>query len=250
MSKTIARREKLAKRVAAYAAAATAASTAATQDVQAAVIYEDIQDVVIQEATPGGGIVAGFDLDNNGSVDFEFGHQLLSGTFGMAVAGTGENLTGFPNTTANQIAANAVTINGDTLFYLRNLSQGTIVDSSLTSLSTLGSFNRGYLAYGATSSCLSCEFSSETDGLLGLSFDANGTTNYGWMRVKIDDGDRNRMTVLSYAYEDTGAPIAAGSETAVAVPEPGCLGLLALGGAGLMAWRRRYQQLNTSARDS
>ncbi len=231
-------RDNLGKRLATYTAAATVATTVIAEDADAGVVYQDIPDVVISEPSPGIGVVAGFDLDNNGTIDFEFGHQLISASYGAGLVAAGENLTAVSATT-NTVAATSTTYNGDTFFYLQNLSIGTIVDSSLTAMSSLGSLNRGYLAYGVTSSCGNCEFTADANGLLGVSFDADGQTNYGWMRVKVDEGPINRITVMSYAYEDTGAPIAAGTES---VPEPGCLGLLAFGGAGLLAWRRRRNQ--------
>ena len=46
-------------------------------------------------------------------------------------------------------------------------------------------------------------------------------------------------TVKDWAYEDSGGPIHAG-----AIPEPGTLGMLALGAAGLAVWRRRRASQN------
>ncbi len=76
-----------------------------------------------------------------------------------------------------------------------------------------------------------------TTGLLGFRFTSNNAggpagTLYGWARMSVGTtGDGN---VVDWAYENTGASITAG-----AVPEPGSLGLLAAGAAGLAQWRRR-----------
>jgi hypothetical protein len=72
------------------------------------------------------------------------------------------------------------------------------------------------------------------EGYLGFRFDSGSGMQYGWMRLRMDEGaPGNSFTVLDYAYGDVGDMVSAG-----AIPEPGSLGLLALGGLGLMAWRR------------
>ena len=50
----------------------------------------------------------------------------------------------------------------------------------------------------------------------------------------MDGAPGNSFTVVDYAYGDAGDSVDTGQ-----VPEPGSLALLALGGAGLIAWRKR-----------
>jgi len=68
----------------------------------------------------------------------------------------------------------------------------------------------------------------------------------GWVQVKVSDagspGYPNEVQVLGWAYDDSGAAIAAGD---VGTPEPGtaALGLLAFGVAGVLALRKRRNEL-------
>jgi MYXO-CTERM domain-containing protein len=77
----------------------------------------------------------------------------------------------------------------------------------------------------------------------GFRFRGSSGIQYGWMRVY---GNSNTLgfKVIDYAWADPGEPIKTGQTSSNgdqldAVPDQGSLGLLALGGAGLLAWRRR-----------
>jgi PEP-CTERM motif-containing protein len=73
-------------------------------------------------------------------------------------------------------------------------------------------------------------------GYLGFYFGAVGSPQAGWAQISTTDGPGGAsFEVLDYAYETTpNTPINAGQ-----VPEPSALPLLILGGAGLIALRRR-----------
>jgi hypothetical protein len=74
-------------------------------------------------------------------------------------------------------------------------------------------------------------------GYLGVRFLIGGGTYYGWVALSVDQGTGE---VTGYAYDTVAnQPIGAGQTTAT--PEPGTLGLLALGSLGLGYWRRRKQ---------
>jgi hypothetical protein len=80
------------------------------------------------------------------------------------------------------------------------------------------------------------------NGYIGVKFNSNTTPLYGWIQYQgTYDPTTETMTsysVLGWAYDDTGAAIAAG-----AVPEPTGLGLLALGAlTGASRWRRRREE--------
>ncbi len=81
-------------------------------------------------------------------------------------------------------------------------------------------------------------------GFIGFKFNTGAGTQYGWARIKISPANFVKMIVVDYAWGDPGDTIKTGqtgSETneSTAIPASGSLGLLALGGAGLMAWRNR-----------
>jgi hypothetical protein len=72
-------------------------------------------------------------------------------------------------------------------------------------------------------------------GFVGFKFDGGAGTQFGWLRLQMNGAaNGNTFTLVDYAFADPKEQIATGQ-----IPEPGSLGLLALGGAGLLAWRKR-----------
>ncbi len=81
-------------------------------------------------------------------------------------------------------------------------------------------------------------------GFIGFRFlNASNQTNFGWMRLNFNPSafgsGQSSLTVLDYAYENSGQSIVTG-----AVPEPSstALAFLAGGAAGLCAWRKRRRE--------
>jgi hypothetical protein len=90
------------------------------------------------------------------------------------------------------------------------------------------------------------QFVSRGIGFVGFKFDIGHGVQYGWVRLRTNKGgDRTdaHVTVLDYAFADPGEPILAGqkeeSNDVTRPPAEESLGALALGAAGLCAWRRR-----------
>jgi len=74
------------------------------------------------------------------------------------------------------------------------------------------------------------------NGLLGVMFDIpGGSPHFGWVRISVGD------TMLSITTEDWAYESIANQDIQAGVPEPGSLGLFALGATGLLIYRRRRQ---------
>jgi len=86
---------------------------------------------------------------------------------------------------------------------------------------------------------------SGSPAYLGLAFDISGSTHYGWAQLAVNISNStpqsSSVTLIDYAYQDqAGIGINAGATTET-VPEPSTLALFALGAAGVIALRRRWQ---------
>lgn len=77
-------------------------------------------------------------------------------------------------------------------------------------------------------------------GFIGFRFNGGSGMQFGWARLTMDGAVGNTFTLVDYAWGDAGDQIATGQ-----IPEPGSLALLAIGAAGLLAWRR--QRAKTAA---
>lgn len=96
------------------------------------------------------------------------------------------------------------------------------------------SFNQGYLAAGNAASSTNMQWKYKGQGYVGFAFNVGNGEQYGWASITMNEGGPNNGFILnSYAWGDPGDMVLAGQ-----VPEPGSLALLAVGGAGLLAWRK------------
>jgi MYXO-CTERM domain-containing protein len=122
--------------------------------------------------------------------------------------------------------------------YVSRLSQGVVI-SNCSFLAPRGSF----LVLAPYSGG---PFFAKGIGFIGFRFNNGAGMQYGWARLRMP-GPRYfemRFALVDYAWGDPGDQIRAGQTSLAgdqveAGPDQGSLGLLALGGAGLMAWRRR-----------
>ncbi len=208
-------------RLAAYAAAGTAATFTGAQSTEASISYFQVGAVV--RDTSLGGTMASRDLLFDG-FHLSLVHTLGSenAANGVALAFPDPNSIGFP------VVQFAGFRNGN-FSYVANIPAGSAISSlgfplAAGAYATMA-FNSGYAGD---------RFTSPGIAFIGVKFD---TDRYGWIRVNMSGAPLNSFTIVDYAYAGHGESIYAGQT--VQIPEPGALGLLALGATGLANWRRR-----------
>lgn len=190
----------------AYVAAAGA--VAAAGSAHAGIIYSGQQDISINQ-------FSALNLNLDGDA---YGDLLLKNyVFG------GGNYQG---ATVNFFPGKLVSFNVGGFAYVSALSAGFTIDASSVGPSFYGS-----MAYGGANP--NAQFNTASNSLIGLSFAGASGTLYGWVRVSVNNA-AGTFVVHDWAYESTGAGIAAG-----AIPAPGTLGLLAVGASGLGLLRGR-----------
>jgi hypothetical protein len=120
-------------------------------------------------------------------------------------------------------------------FYAYNFILSKLSFGQNISARPFGRGEAGLAIYNGAPSYLSPWLQRGT-GFVGFRFDSGAGQQYGWARITMDSGaPANTFTLVDYAFADPGQPISAGQ-----IPDAGgSLGLLALGCAGLLAWRAR-----------
>jgi len=97
----------------------------------------------------------------------------------------------------------------------------------------------GFLAGG-----YSDQWGNRGTGFIGFRFNNGAGVQYGWARITMAGPAHDNFYLLDYAYADPGEPLRAGETSEDTLsdeqsPDQGSLGGLALGAAGLLAWRKR-----------
>lgn len=194
------------KRRAAYTLAASAAAVGTANSADAAIQYSGIQNIAV-----GSGFFQNLDLNLDSAQDITL--QNFNN-----FAGPYQGLNTF-------IGAGAVGFTSG-FSYISALGAGTLVDGS----SNFKFF--GSMAYGANNP--NAQFNNVTDAYIGVRLASPANTNYGWVRVDVNNANKT-LLIKDWAYEDVaGTGIRTG-----AIPEPGTLGMLAVGAAGLASLRRK-----------
>jgi len=214
----------------AYATAGAATAFAGSQSVEASIHYSGRLDVPFP---PHEDTTYTFRLDQAGD-SLVFEHKAFGKAYlyvnGIAHAG----LSGRTDSSVFRVYKLGISANigGGTTFYARRY--GRLAEFS---------FDGYWLDHGT--------------GYVGFSFNNGAGKQLGWVRVKMTGEPQNGFRVLGYAYADPGESIRTGQRssdeqapekgsTNEQAPEEGSLGWLAVGAAGLLAWRKSRSRTTTS----
>lgn len=229
-----ARTVRLTRYCAAGAGAAVLAGAVTTAD--ASIAYINFNNQVFADPTQDG-ISSYLTLDFNGST--AGGSFRLRNRHNSSASSAG-NLSAVQGPAGGSI--DVIGLAAGTLNYPSRLAAGATIGAAGAFL-TLNSTTPGFMGYAAGSPNSKWVGATGTTGFLGLRFTSNGQQYYGWAGLTVaspTDAQPYAFTISGIAYEQVaGAAIIAGQTTGGAVPEPSSIALVALGGAGLAAYRRR-----------
>lgn len=214
-----------------YAAASAATALAGATGAEAEIHYSGILNAKF-DAPPDGSVIHYFPLDRPGDV-LAFEHirrtpgQPSYGSAALSVQGRVS--AGF--------AGSATFTNGTIYAYVSKLPAGAL--ASARSFITTKSLP-GYL--GAGPGYPNSQWLHPGIGFVSFKFNHGAGPQYGWARVRVSGAPANTFTVIDYAWGDVGDKIRTGQKKlrgqgGSQVWATGSLGFLALGGAGLSAWR-------------
>lgn len=197
---------------------------AMTSTAQAAIVYNDIPDLVAENS--GGFFI---DINGDGFIDFDFAHFFSPGS-----GSCGYYCYPTPDFGYSYVLA------ANTDFYVNGATLGPVAAGSSIGAGT--SFSQmagiGY-TYGAASG----PFPGDATGYLGFVFAADPQLDenyYGWMRLFVD-AETASVQLMDFAYESVaGKSIRAG---AVPLPAASPLFAAALGALGVCSFRRRKRKL-------
>ncbi len=198
---------------------------------EAAIFYVNANNLLVVDTVPnnGGSVFRDIDLDSNGTVDLRLRTRIETTS--------GQSLAQITPPSGGALGVLGAVLGASNLNYPDRLAINQGIDASAAFVALTGNAV-GSMAYGAGFANSKWIASPANTGYLGLRFSISGQQHYGWMRLTVanNTGAQSRsITVHEWAYETTpNAGILSG-----AVPEPGGLGLLALGGAGIVLHRRR-----------
>ena len=206
LSRDADRAKKPNRALAVYSAAAAGAGLLGALDVNAAIVYTDV-NWYIGSGNPGTASRRMINFDGDANSDVQ-----LSNTFGATGSADAQNGAAIVKTGGNSF---------------RNFAYGETIGAGATGWRTDG---HHFFTTGGGS------FSSGNTGYLGMRFQPGGAGpyNYAWIYIDQIDANGDWFHVAGYENQNNGNSIEAGE---MPVPEPStiALALLASGAAGVMA---------------
>ena len=173
--------------------AAMTAAILGTANAAGQIVYTDIDDLTLAAADE----FAGIDFNDDGIVDIVTG--LLNFTGGPGAIANGASDPADPNNTFNGNGIVGVPASG--FYYPSNLSEGAMIDNASPIVTSQRGDMYVYACYANSQWC-----GEVTDKYLGASFDVDGATHYGWVRLDVfsnGGGGVGTMVIKDYAYDAT-----------------------------------------------
>lgn len=210
-------------RWAAYATAGAATAIAGANSAEAAIHYSGLINETFN-AAPGTLMQQPFSLDNGGFMNFGHNRHASPSTLGSALFFIG----------GASVSDKFVGKSAGNYRYPYRLAFGQTI-AARPFASPRGNF---FATLAAGNGFTYSQWLTAGTGFIAFKFNGGLGVEYGWARVTMNSGKPgNTFTLVDFAWGDPGTTLTVGQ---TAVPEPGSLGLLALGGAGLLVWRKRH----------
>ena len=128
-------------------------------------------------------------------------------------------------------------------FYVSNIPYGARISDQ--QFGVPGS-QRGDLAWGQ--GYPNSQFLEPETSFVGFRFDVGHGSQYGFIELNMLGAPGNRAEFVSYTWGAPGEAVCTDNSFDPCVPEPGALGVLALGSIGLLAWRQRRAESGSEVR--
>jgi len=211
------------KRISGYGVAVAAVLSSTSS--KGSVVFFDVNPDATGSNSANGSVLLSFSLTGVVATD---GSHVVNEQFN-ATHTYGAATSTFPTSSKLTFHANGTAaFNPYPLAYGTTIGPGQSIDPTATGSNLTGFFEtpKGHWSNGQ-------------EAYLALKFDNSGTPNYGWADITVNSPAS--ITLHSFAYDDAGNPVAAGSINPV--PEPTQIALFALGATGLVAYRRRKQAI-------
>lgn len=214
------------------------AGTVTTTD--ASIVFINYNDAFLPDTAPNDATSTFYPIDINqdGIVDFRLRTRNDAAGSSFVTAGIRPNGTGGTIDVVGTLTAGS---SGNLIYPSRLQAGATIGPAATFQTLTAAGFpsSNGFFTQGSGYAGMQWVDATQSDGYLGLRFTAGGNTFYAYASLSIigfaDPNNPDAFILHSIAYDNTpNTPIVAG-----AVPEANSLGLVALGGIGLAAYRQR-----------